>query len=207
MPERLLKQENKQLNYLTGRKDNQLLIAFTNQTNKIQKSKITLNKDLLNTTRKSKISKIWVDNIAKSSQQKIEDYNFNVEVSPNGITAVLIDGINAKIKFQQKVLQPSKVISSDFKDLKLGKGRAMIFNLGEYAKKAFIYLEKDDAVFKKVTLTYKDFGGKEHQITDTQYPFEFTVDLNQNQKKFDFQLKGITVRDIIRTGDKQTIGK
>ena len=110
MTERLLKQENKQLNYITGRKDNQLLIAFTNQTDKAQKSKITINKDLLKTSGKSKISKIWVDNKAQISNQKIENYSFDVEVSPNGITAVLIDGINAKIKFQQKVLQPSKVI-------------------------------------------------------------------------------------------------
>ena len=109
---------------------------------KAQKSKITINKDLLKTSGKSKISKIWVDNKAQISNQKIENYSFDVEVSPNGITAVLIENVATNIKFQEKVLQPSKIISSDFKSLKFGKAKAMIFNLGNYAKKAFIYLEK-----------------------------------------------------------------
>jgi len=43
-----------------------------------------------------------------------------------------------------------------------------------------------------VTLSYTSDGRRE-TVTDSAYPFEFTVSLARDAKEFRFQIKGVTV--------------
>ena len=82
----------------------------------------------------------------------------------------------------------------------------MLFNLGQYSKKAYIYLKEDDSVFKSVSLNYKDMEGNERTLVDKHYPFEFTVDLAKEQDRFHFSLNGITTKGKISKSKANTLG-
>lgn len=204
MPERLLDIDNPQLNYISARKGNQIMIAFTNQSNKIQRSKITFNNKLVK-IKNAEISQLWIDNKIYTKKQKLINESFDIEVAPNGISAVAIDNIMPIIQFQDKILEPATTLSNNFKELDFGKGKAMIFNLGNYSKKVFIYLEDDDDVFKSVSLHYTDNRGKTIEVLDSQYPYEFTIDLEKGQKQFSFSLNGETTKGKIKKGRVQTL--
>ena len=207
MPERLLTSKNQQLNYISARKDNQLMIAFTNQSLENQKSTITLNKTLMKIGRNAKITSIWMDQKKVEINKKLVNDSFEIDVSANGITAVVIENVNPFVKIQEDLLASPSTLTNSYLDIEFGKAKAMLFNLGDYSKKVFVYLEQNDAVFKSVTLKYLDDKGRKKTVIDTQYPFEFTVDLAKDQNHLSFQLEAETVRFEKKQSTSYTIGK
>jgi hypothetical protein len=122
---------------------------------------------------------------------KLEDGSMQFRISPNGIVAIAVDDIQIKPKFQQQVTQREKesVEALSLIEIKDPKAKAMILDLGQGLKTAYIYLEEDDEVFSKVTLNYSVDGGRKVSLEDAAYPFEFTIPL-ETRSKVAFSLEG-----------------
>jgi len=201
MPRKLLAVDNVELNYITARKDGKLYIAFTNQSSQAEQAQVTLNPEYVEKT--SFTGKIWKDNVDEGVFSA--SGSFDVEVSPDGITAIVIDGVELKKGFQQSVLASTKEIKNSYKELAFGNTRAMVFNLGEYAQSAYIYLQDDDSVWSRVSLTYKDADGGEKTISDQDYPFEFTIPLDRS--KLEFRVEGKSINGPVSKSEWEILGE
>jgi hypothetical protein len=152
MPSQLLQIDNTELNYIAGRTNNKLLLAFTNQSNQAVTAKVTINKELVN----------------------VQKNTFSITVPANGINTIVIPDTPVPNTFQQKILAVMNDKSKDYAKLETGHAHAMLFKLGSYDKRLYIYLEDDDTKWSKVSLHYNNTT-----VNDTAYPFEFTVPVKE----------------------------
>lgn len=148
MPARLLAIDNTELNYIAGRTADKLLLAFTNQSNKPVTANVTINKELVN----------------------VKKNTFSITVPANGINTIVIPNTPVPNTFQQKILAVTNDKSKDYAKLEPGHTHALLFKLGSYSKRLYIYLEDDDTKWSKVSLHYNNTT-----VNDTAYPFEFTA--------------------------------
>jgi len=170
MPARLLKSSNVELNYVAARKDNKLLLAFTNQSAKPVTATITLNPSLVKASAKSTISS-YTEKLAIA----IKDSVFTINVPANGIAAVAINNVITNATFQQRLLNGVADNSKDYATIPEGNAHAFLFKLGAYARRLYVYLEDDDNKWTTAKLVYTDAKGKKQSVVKDEYPFEFTV--------------------------------
>lgn len=170
MPSRLLRISNTELNYIAARKDGKLLLAFTNQSASPVTATVTVNPRLVGFSRLSSARSL------AGSAGPLKDSAFTVTVAANGITAVALENVQPQSSFQQKILAAADDRSSDYVKLETGNAHAMLFKLGGYGRRLFVYLEDDDNKITRATLHYGDTA-----VTDNTYPYEFTVPLKDGE--------------------------
>jgi len=109
----------------------------------------------------------------------------DVVIEPMGITAVTIEGMTVKPKFQHKIqsLSESDAWKNDYAVSDFGSTKAMILNMGSGLTIAYVYLQETDETLKQVTLNYSTGGRWDDQIDD-EYPFEFTIPLDAHVNNF-----------------------
>lgn len=202
MPSRLLEIDNVELNYLSARKKGLLLIAFTNQSNKEVRTIVKINPKLVTLSNNSAVTALDFN----SAHHPVKNYSFSITVPANGIATVKIDDAQAKSSFQDKVMATNTAINNDYVEIKEGKAKAMLINLGEYANSLFLYLEDDDRKWKHAELKYIDASGTSKSIFKKEYPFEFSVPVPVNSG-IEFSLV-LTAKDgkIVKS-DKIILGK
>jgi hypothetical protein len=197
MPENLLNTGSVELNYISARADNKLMIAFCNQSNENVATTMDLNAEKVFFESNKKYSvRIIADNKTETVGE-LKNGKLNINVSTNGITAIIIDGITANVKFQEDMLAKTEgwknghFVSAD------DKIRAMLLNFGKVSKTAYIYLNEDDTKISSATLVSNG-----ESITDAVYPFEFTVPVAEDATNFEAE---IFVKD--HHGSAKSLGK
>lgn len=204
MPARLLRISNVELNYIAARKDDKLLLAFTNQSAQPVTATVTVNPVLVKLPAGCRVT-----SFTGEALQPIKDSVFTITVPAKGIAAVALDAVTYPgAGLQQQVLAGAADHSTDYVKLKTGNAHAMLFKFGSYGRRLYVYLEDDDTVLKNATLHYKTDTGKEEEITDSSYPFEFTVPVPVQQPvQFRLSVTGIegktTESEKIVLGDKK----
>jgi hypothetical protein len=193
MPARLLKIDNVELNYIAARKENKLLIAFTNQSATPVTTLVTVNSKQARLSAKTSISTYT----AAAKNIPVKDSSFTVTVPANGIAAVALDNVQMNTAFQQKILSTTHDTSSDFAAISEGHAKAMLFKMGEYARRLYVYLEDDDNTWKQAKLVYTDAKGKEQVVTKAEYPFEFTIPVDLKKPvRFSLHLTGVNGQEV-----------
>lgn len=177
MPARLLRISNNELNYVAARKNNQLMLAFTNQsavpvtaTVTIDPARVKLNKQCV------------LRSFTGSIKNALSDSSFTITVPANGLMAVALDGVMLSTSFQEQLLNTDyKESDLDYMHLREGRTHAMLFDLGTYDRRLYVYLEDDDNKYRSASLVYSIGKGKQQRIDDTAYPFEFTVPVGKGR--------------------------
>lgn len=200
MPKRLLNIDNVELNYISAHTPGKLLLAFTNQSANSVTARVTINPLL------AKLSAGCTIKAYAGAAENLADSSFSVTVPANGIAAVELNQVQVEAGFQDKILTHTGDNSSDFTTIPEGNAKAMLFKLGAYARRLYVFLEDDDNKWKQAKLIYTDAGGVKKELLKTSYPFEFTVPVNQSQPvRFWLQL---TAKDghIVNTAETE-LGK
>lgn len=193
MPKGILECDNVELNCLTARSGDKLLIAFTNQSNEEVTATVGLNRTLIGKLDgKTKQAKVRRQNHGQESFL-IEDGSFMVSVKAQGITAVEIEDVEIIPVFQSSILARTNATtwSPDYLEVPFGDARAMILP-GVENDRAYLYLQSDDAEFSAVALHYEQAGAWK-TMHDDAFPFEFTVPLSGTDATFPFYFEGRTV--------------
>ena len=120
----------------------------------------------------------------------LDPSRMDVEIAPQGITAFAIEGLALTPKFQQKMGGGSPAWKKDVATLEMGGTHALVLNFGAGLKSAYVYLQADAEQLKRATLRYRT-GGAWQQATDERFPFEFTVPLAPDDKRFEFLIEGV----------------
>ena len=207
MPNNLLQSSSVELNYISARGENRLMVAFANQSNVEQEAVIRFNNEILkfdeNRTYqvRVRVNNDRVDPIA------MQGHELTIKVPANGLTAIEIEDVAIDTKIQEKLNLPAVAWKNGYAESKTGDARMMIINAGNYATKAFVYLREDDSVYKEVTLSMKRNDDKIIQLKDKHFPYEFTLDINNNDQAISFKISGITNTGGSIEGDWITLSK
>jgi len=189
MPAGLINTGNSELNYLSARKDSSLYLAFCNQSDEIIRTSITIDSSRISST--GRLQYCILNKDMKGQKGDLDKYTFKIEIEPNGFLAMRIDSVLAHVTFQDKLNAYPDMPAIPMLESEFGQCRAMVFQIGAYAKRAFIYLRDDDSKIRSVNLRYKDPSGKEKVLAVDHYPFEFTVDLPISSPLPVFYLSGV----------------
>lgn len=200
MPPALLTTSSKQLNYLSFRGNNTTYIVFLNQSPDNVTSTVTLNKSLFDQVSLSdQHAKVWIDN-KPSRNESVINGNFSVTVNGNGITAVKFKDLNPDIQFQNRFLKNTSGSSPGLMEIKAGNSKAMVLDFGNNLRTFYLYLQQDDRLVKSTSLRY-NLNGSDHTLTDSDFPFEFTVRLPEKITDVTFQLR-VTAADGSSTAEE-----
>ena len=152
-------------------------------------------------TGKSLTAEVWRDN-RRTGEVTVTDGKTGIEVSPEGITALIIRGVDIRPRFQQQLTdRDTEGWHHDYGELEFGRARAMLLNLGRELKTCYIYLQDDDSRFRNVSMTYSIDGGRPQALTDASYPFEFTAPVPAGARQIVIELSGITTDgQLVRSG-------
>jgi hypothetical protein len=206
MPSGLVSTESEQLNYVSFRGNNAIYIAFLNQSDKKVVSKVTLNTALLpGLSKRGHHVNVWVDNAESSGERRFVNGDFEVQVSGNGITAIKIQGVKPSVDFQNQVYTDRSIPSPGLMTLENVNGKAMVLDFGSKLRTLYVYLHDDDQKVSAARLIYRS-GGKERVVSDTRYPYEFTVSLPDNMRDAEFLLQVVDHAGVIRK-DQITLDK
>ncbi|WP_300602026.1 hypothetical protein [Niabella sp.] len=177
MPARLLRIGDIGLNYIAARKADSLFIAFANQSAQPIQTTVMVNPAW---ARFAPNAALIVYGKEKN-RQLLNDSSFTVTVPANGQTAVVLKGAELQSTFQDRLLKQVPDKSRDYLSIPEGHTKAMLFKLGGYGRRLFVYLEDDDNKWSHVQLQYRVGKSKPITVNKAWYPFEFTVTADLQQ--------------------------
>ncbi|GAA4303617.1 hypothetical protein GCM10023143_07270 [Compostibacter hankyongensis] len=195
MPAKLIRMDNIQANYVAGYGNGNLYIALMNQSAEPQQVTLRLNPDLvpLDPARSYKV-RIWQEN-KSAAPAVLRQGAVTVSLKPHGITALAIDGLRVTPEFtgteQANTALPEQ--SYAISETPLGKVTGMILTMGASMTNAYIWLQATEKELKEVSLHYLK-EGKWETVTDTAYPYEFSIPLTGDDADFSYRLEGIDVK-------------
>ena len=190
MPKGLLTFDSPEINYVAARGRDTLYLALMNQSFEKLSTTVRLDAALASFDSSRKYTaRVWRENKPEKTVA-LDLSRMDVEIAPQGITAFAIEGLALVPKFQQKMGGNSAAWKKDAATLELGGTHAMVLNFGTGLKSAYVYLQADASQLKRATLHYR-IGGTWQQATDERFPFEFTVPLAQEDKRFEFRIEGV----------------
>ncbi len=202
MPSRLLNTENIALNYVSAKKGDTLLLAFMNQSGADISTRVSID-----TSRIDFLGSTGVQTLYPSTQVlSLKGGAFQINVPAGGITALAIPGVKISSGFQDQILNVKKDQRSDYINIPEGDTKALLFKLGAYAQKLFVFLQEDDTKWKKARLVYKINGSKENSIDKNEYPFEFTVPVDKD-KAVRFYLELTDINGKLTRSKETELGK
>jgi len=201
MPKDIVTVSNIQANYITGYGNGKLYVALVNQRYSNERVTVRFNEAKAGMHKGRKYTaKLWKDN-KPAGTVEIADGEITVDLSPEGITALAIEGVNIQPVFQKKILsQGDKAWSVDHAATGFENDRAVLFNFGDNLLSAYVWMEADSRKYPSATLEYA-IDGKWSSVTKTGYPYDFTIDLPDHASRFEYRFVAVTP-----SGEKVTSG-
>jgi len=202
MPSRLLNTANIALNYVSAKKGDTLLLAFMNQSGADISTRVSVDASRVDFSGSTGVQTLY----PTVQVLNLKDGTFQVDVPAGGITALAIPGVKISSGFQDQILNVKKDQRKDDINIPEGDTKALLFKLGAYAQKLFVFLQEDDTKWKKARLVYKIDGNKEKIIDKNEYPFEFTVPVDQD-KAVRFHLELTDINGKLTKSKETELGK
>lgn len=194
MPKGLVTTDNIQINYITARGNGKLCIALANQCEEDLQTVISLSDQLIpGIKEKEYTAKVWIQNRLEQPVA-VKNGQVKVQVKGKGITAMAIEGVEAKTEFQHRFMNVLDKLSKESyfeSSADFGKIKGMILSMGREFTRAYIYLEATEKNLDKAVLHYR--AGKEdwNTVFDSTYPFEFTIPLQEDAEQIELKIEGI----------------
>jgi hypothetical protein len=178
MPRGVLTVDHPELNYVMARGDAKLAVALTNQSKSAVKSHVTLSREriALAPGAKAKVT-VWENNRRIREEPLPADARIAVDVAAEGITTVIVSGVTPRVEFQDQILgRATRLPAESVVDLgwRGARGVVLSFGAGELTS-AYVYVPDQERVVTKATVHYRQGVGDFRTLTDTSYPYDFTL--------------------------------
>ncbi|WP_395139301.1 hypothetical protein [Armatimonas sp.] len=176
MPRGLVTVSSPQVNYIAARSGDgkTLSLALTNQSSEPVTVTLTLNPALLPGL--------------KANQRR-------VSIAPHGVATLKLGGLTITPAFQKELLGAGGAAwAHDEARTPFIQGEVvgMVLNFGPALQSAFVYLQGTNQEIREARLLYQIDSAPEQTLTDSRYPFEFTVALPPNTKSFTYRIEAVT---------------
>jgi hypothetical protein len=118
---------------------------------------------------------VWQDNQQVRDVPLPADGCITVRVAPEGITALVITGVEPRVAFQNMLLAPAPALpAASVSELGWRDGHAVALSFGELTS-VYAYLPDVDRQLAKATLHWRQGDGAFQEDADTTFPFDYTV--------------------------------
>lgn len=178
MPRGVAQVAHPELNYIVARGDNRVALAFTNQSKSAVTSRVRLAPELVTLAPDARL-RVWHDGQPGAVATPAADGSFEIAVSPEGVSAVVIEGAQAKVRFQDQALArdvPSLPAEGSVCELGFRGARAvaMRFGAGDLTS-VYAYLPDFEREIVRCTLHHRQGNGAYTAREDRAYPFDYTI--------------------------------
>jgi hypothetical protein len=195
MPKGLVTTDSVQVNYVAGRGEETLCIALMNQCGRpLDDVTVQIDRARIAEPSGAVVAEVWQEGVKKRVTVPVEDGQLHVAISPHGLTALVIKGLEPMPTLQQKLRSPAEGIrgTNDVSvAMPCGSARALRLSFGEQLTWVYAYVECRASDVRNVRLAV-DHDGTVTRFTDDTYPFEFSVpDIGRDQPvKVQFEVEG-----------------
>jgi hypothetical protein len=190
MPKGLLHCDNVQVNTVVARGENALYLVLLNQSQQAVTPTVTLNKTRVDVSGKHVVN-VWKQNV-KTDTVRMVGGAIQTSIAAEGITVLEITGLRIETAFQKKVLAAASVPPKKGSvELSFGGGsKAFLLSFGPELTSAYVYTKATYETVRSITLHYRN-GDTWKTVSDTAYPYEFTVPLTSGDSSFQFFLEAV----------------
>jgi hypothetical protein len=137
--------------------------------------------------------RVWQENKA-AGVTTLRRGEVSVPIAARGITALTVDGMQIAPLFQAKVFGPEAVKLTPGSHAEIttpfGKVTGMLISFGRTLTSSYVWLEAIEKELKEARLHYRS-GGQWKEIVDAQYPFEFSLPLEDSAASFEYWVEGV----------------
>jgi hypothetical protein len=159
MPKGLLKTDNIQVNYITARGNGNFYLALLNQSKKDQSVRLVLNQDIIpiDLEKRYKVT-VWQGN-DRVTGGWLEDGVLSLTVKAGGITALRIEGVPIRTRFQAEVFDSAApaLSAGSYAQWPTGFGKVtgMMISMGRSLTSGYIWLDATEKTLRSAVLHYK----------------------------------------------------
>lgn len=193
----LVRSDERQVNYVAARAPGKFCVVLMNEAERpLENVTIRLDPKRFTTSLDEKLkAALWRDNVRQNEAIDVVDGAATVSLSPRGITALVIEGLDAKVAFQDQlyaeVQRPTASRSVRFA-APIGDVQATVISFGPKLTWLYAYATADDKQIKSATLYVSKPSG-DVMVTDAEFPFEFSVPIDANNGELKLSIETTTV--------------
>jgi hypothetical protein len=197
LPKNAIQSSEFALNHLFGRDEQNTYLVLMNTANRRISTDLFLNPDVLKWDHgKSYIITIYQADGSQSASELINGRLY-VEVPANGLIVIKIIGLKNEVPLQENIQEidlatkSSGYLRQDHQEPALGTITGMLFKLVPGVADAYIYSSATEKEASSVILHYQ-FGNETwQQIADHNYPYEFSIRIDEPQQSLKIKWEAI----------------
>ena len=206
MPKGMVNSSSIQVNWIAGYGNGKLYLAFANQSDGDVMTNIHLDEATsFVDPAKTYNARLYVENKPFGSM-KIKNGSMELVVKAKGITAVIIDGVDVKTKFQHKLRSDSPKWKTNYTTVNFYDDRAVVFDFGTGLKSVYVWNESNNKNYVQTTLHYS-VDGVEGEIVKNGYPYEYTVPLTDENSVFEYWFESLKADGTVELSEKGRLEK
>jgi hypothetical protein len=138
-------------------------------------------------------ARVWRDHQLQASPLTVEDGAMKISLSPKGITALVIDGLAPKVRFQDKfnaARVPANAVTHRRFKTPFGDAEAMVLSFGSELTWLYAYLTASGDEVKSAKL-HVELPHRTETLTDGSFPFEFSLPLRAGESSLKFRIEAL----------------
>jgi|GEM_PF-183189 len=186
MPKNLLEVDDPQANYISARKADTLLLAFSNQSTLAINPSVSIDTGLLKDLENKQFE--YVQDNGSTVISSLSGNTLTIPLSAKGITYVKISNVNPEIAMQENMIKQDSTWENDYTSTSFASVKAMHINFGKDLSSIYVYSSSPVGSYTQMEMKYTLNGVDTLVLSDVLYPFEFTIPLSEDDKTFKFQL-------------------
>ncbi len=203
LPANTLTTNNSQMNYLTGYGNDKFYVALSNQSPDQETVTIDLNPDVVYFDAQRTYRVKIIGKNGSSQMQPMRNGKLTLTLEGHGLTSLIVEDLTVKTSFQHKLKampelaggaasQQSQLLTATTPQ---GNVTGMMLSWGHNLHNAYVWLSATEKDLKEARLHYTLDGITWKTITDSGYPFEFSIPLSNAERKrgFSYRVEGITL--------------
>jgi hypothetical protein len=211
MPPGLVKTDNVQVNHVAARGPESLCLALMNGSDRPLRG-VSVRLDLSRFepgAASARKARVWRDNVSDAAELTVLDGEVKVDLSPKGITALVVEGVVPRVGFQEK-LQPAPAPAGALTHRRFptpfADAEAMVLSFGPGLTWLYCYLTADDGKVKSARLTMKS-AGRTETSGDDSFPFEFSIPLGPADTSLELSLEAVDSTGRALQAEVVTLGR
>jgi hypothetical protein len=185
LPKNAIQTSEIALNYLLGRDSNNTYLVLMNTAGQALSTQLFLNPDVLKWNYGHEYPVTTYQEDGKEGKGSFRNGKLQVDVPAQGLIALKIEGLKNTVPLQENVLVGEEkglnggYFRKEYAQESLGTITGMLIRLVPDFTDAYIYTNATEKTTQSVTLRYKIGEDAWQDITDTSYPFEFSIRNNK----------------------------
>lgn len=190
MPKGMVTSSSIQANWIAGYGNGKLYVALANQSDEDIVTEISFDPETSSVdASRTYTARLYVQN-KPAGEVTVKDGKVSLSVKAKGITAIIVDGVEVKTRFQHKLRSDAPKWRVNHTSVGFFEDKAVVFDFGEGLKSIYVWNESENEDYVSTTLHYA-IDGKEGTIRKDGYPYEYTVLLSDEDSVFEYWFEGV----------------